>query len=212
MDTNTKIYQIDKHKQLIPLNGATVNFSCFFEVKSKDNKPFQIAIVEQGEIKPKQWKLAENGSINGQFESDGQLKSYFIVLKAQNPCECNVQIIVKPKETTSQLPPPHYSTLADDSTNSGLGPELSPRRPLVVGGTDRHSDPNKGKAGNLPPFFKETGVDLVQNKPESYFQLKYVVGISVAIIFVYLLFKYRKTIFGKFAKENFAPSISNSSF
>jgi hypothetical protein len=219
MDTNTKIYQIDKHKQLIPLNGSTVNFSCFFEVKSKDNKPFQIAIVEQGEIKPKQWKLAENGSINGQFESDGQLKSYFIVLKAQNPCECSVQIIVKPKETqdNNQLPqptsklPPHYSTLVDDSTNSGPRPELSPRRPKVVGGTDhQHSESNK--SGNLPPSFGRPGVDLVQNNPESYFQLKYVLGISVAIIVVYFLFRYRKTIFGKFVKESFAPSISNSSF
>jgi hypothetical protein len=187
MDANTKIYQIDKHKQLIPLNGTMVNFSCFFEVKSRDNKPFQIAIVEQGEIKPKQYKSAENGSINGQFESDGQLKSYFMVLKAQNPCECNVQIIVKPKEPTTQgvqSPPPHYSTLLDDSIEG-------------------QADPNQMKGARV-----EHHQPIVQIKAESYFQLKYILGISVVIVVVYLLYKYRK----KFTRDSFAASISNSSF
>ena len=98
MDASTKTYQVDKHKQLIPINGSMVNFSCFFEVTSKDKKPFNITIVEQGEIKPKQYKLVDNGYINGKLESDGQLKSYFLVLKSQQPCECNVTIKLQPKE------------------------------------------------------------------------------------------------------------------
>ena len=185
MDANTKIYQIDKHKQLIPLNNSIVNFSCFFEVKSRDNKPFQIAIVEQGDIKPKQYKLAENGSINGQFESDGQLKSYFLVLKAQNPCECNVQIIVKPKEP----------------------------RPPTQDKPPQQPDPTetKGTPGQGPLAFPQSGGEYQVSKPPSYFQLKYVLGISAAIIVVYLLYRYRKTIFGKFTQD-ITASISNSSF
>lgn len=200
MDATTKTYQIDKHKQLIPLNGTMVNFSCFFEVKSRDNKPFQIAIVEQGEIKPKQYKLVENGSINGQFESDGQLKSYFMVLKATNPCECDVQVIVKPKEPSagneneSRVPLPHQPTLASKGTTDGQSPSV---------GTTHH----------MPMSQNQTAERLVPSTPESYFQLKYILGISVAIIIVYLLYKYRKTVFGKFfAKDSLAVSISNTSF
>jgi hypothetical protein len=175
MDTNgTKTYQIDKHKQLIPLNGSTVNFSCIFEVKSKDNKPFNIAIVEQGEIKPKQYKLVDNGYINGQLESDGQLKTYFLVLKAQQPCECEVRVVVKPKqgsEPLSQQPMP--------------GPSQQP------------SDPNV----------------IVVAKPETFFQMKYIIGLSIALIIIYLAYKYRKAIFGKLTtKDMLAPSMSSASF
>jgi hypothetical protein len=172
MDAGTKTYQIDKHKQLIPLNGNTPHFSCFFEVKSKDKKPFNLSIVEQGEIKPKQYKLVDDGYINGQIESDGQLKSYFLVLKSQQPCECDVRIILKSKEP-------------------GITPPLSQTN-------DNH----------IPPQ-QELKTMVVQN-PESYFQLKYIIGISIAIIVIYLLYRYRSVIFGKNIKRSLIPS--NTSF
>jgi hypothetical protein len=181
MDTGTKTYQIDKHKQLIPLNGSTVNFSCFFEVKSKDKKPFNITIVEQGEIKPKQYKLVDDGYINGQIESDGQLKSYFLVLKSQQPCECDVRVVVKPKEAgenVSQQQPPQQQP--------SHGPIQPPPQP--------------------PP-------DMVVQPPETYFQMKYIIGISVTIIMVYLLYRYRKVIFEKLStKDTLMPSMSSTSF
>jgi hypothetical protein len=181
MDTGTKTYQIDKHKQLIPLNGSTVNFSCFFEVKSKDKKPFNITIVEQGEIKPKQYKLVDDGYINGQIESDGQLKSYFLVLKSQQPCECDVRVVVKPKEAgenVSQQQPPQQQP--------SNGPIQPPPQP--------------------PP-------DMVVQPPETYFQMKYIIGISVTIIMVYLLYRYRKVIFEKLStKDTLMPSMSSTSF
>lgn len=173
MDTSTKTYQIDKHKQLIPLNGATVNFSCFFEVKSKDNKPFQIAIVEQGEIKPKEYKLVDNGQINGKFESDGQLKTYFMVLKAQQPCDCDVQIIVKPKEPFKE-------------SSSPIQPQNSFNQ-------------------------QEMNSEVVVATEESYFQMKYILGISAAVIIVYLLYRYRKSIFGS-NNNTLERSMSNTSF
>ncbi|CCV01866.1 hypothetical protein IIV22A_022L [Invertebrate iridescent virus 22] len=184
MDTGTKTYQIDKHKQLIPLNGNTVNFSCFFEVKSKDKKPFNITIVEQGEIKPKQYKLVDDGYINGQIESDGQLKSYFLVLKAQQPCECNVRVVLKPKEAEPSPPP-------QPQQQSPPLAQQPPQQPLA-------QDPN---------------LMVVQTTPESYFQIKYIIGISAVLILLYLVYKYRRTIFGKFmTKETLARSISSTSF
>jgi hypothetical protein len=179
MDTGTKTYQIDKHKQLIPLNGSTVNFSCFFEVKSKDKKPFNITIVEQGEIKPKQYKLVDDGYINGQIESDGQLKSYFLVLKSQQPCECNVRVVVKPKEAGENV----SQQLPQQSNNGSI---------------------------QTPP---QSPPDMVVQPPESYFQMKYIIGISVTIIIVYLLYRYRKLIFEKLtSKYTLMPSMSSSSF
>jgi hypothetical protein len=178
MDTGTKTYQIDKHKQLIPLNGSTVNFSCFFEVKSKDKKPFNITIVEQGEIKPKQYKLVDDGYINGQIESDGQLKSYFLVLKSQQPCECDVRVVVKPKEAGENVS--HQQPPQQQPSNGPIQP---------------------------PP-------DMVVQPSETYFQMKYIIGISVTIIIVYLLYKYRKTIFEKLSikKDTLMPSMSSTSF
>jgi hypothetical protein len=180
MDPSTKTYQIDKHKQLIPLNGTMVNFSCFFEVKSKDNKPFNITIVEQGEIKPKQYKLVDNGYINGQLESDGQLKSYFLVLKAQNVCECDVRVVLKPKEAGN-----------DQSSRQ------QPQSP--ISSTPPHQQQS------VPP-------GLVIVEPESYFQTKYIIGISVAAIIMYFLYKHRKSIFGQLTSNRVMPSISSTSF
>lgn len=181
MDT-TKTYQVDKHKQLVPLNGSTVNFSCFFEVKSKDNIPFNIAIVEQGEIKPKQYKLADNGYINGQLESDGQLKSYFLVLKAQQPCECSVRVALKPKESNGASQPIHPPNPSASTVPSTVPPTPN-QHPYV--------EPN-----------------LVVVKSEPFFQLKYIVGISVTLIAVYFIYRYNK----RSGRRSIMPSMSTTSF
>ncbi|AHL67583.1 hypothetical protein DH26_gp090 [Chloriridovirus anopheles1] len=174
MDTSTKIYQVDKHKQLIPLNGSMVNFSCYFEVKSKDKKPFSVGVVEQTEMKPKQYKLVEDGYINGQIESDGQLKSYFLVLKSPASCECEVTVALKPKETNPQP-------------------------------AEQISSPH-------PPQMPPSQASVVMQPAESYFQMKYIVGVSAVVILLYLLWKYRKTIFSKFNTDNLMPSLSTTSF
>lgn len=187
MDTSTKTYQIDKHKQLIPLNGTMVNFTCFFEVKSTDKKPFNLTIVEQGEIKPKQYKLVEDGYINGQIESDGQLKSYFLVLKSQEPCECNVRIILKPKEFNV-----NNNEKSSPSTQS-VQPPTQPVQPPTQ---------------PVPPY---PSIHLKQQ--ESYFQMKYIIGISVALIIIYIIYRYRKDIYKKFSfNDTLMPSLSNTSF
>jgi hypothetical protein len=190
MDTGVKTYQVDKHKQLIPLNGSTVNFSCFFEVKSKDKKSFNIAVVEQGDIKPKQYKLVEEGYINGQIESDNQLKSYFLILKSQQPCECDVRVVVKPKEPGDNPPQqPHHG-------NDG----------------HHHNQPHSGlpPPQNVPSQVGDT-TGMVATQQESYFQFKYIVGVSLVIIIAYFIYKYRKTISKAFkGKDRVLPSISTS--
>jgi len=189
MDVGTKTYQVDKHKQLIPLNGSMVNFTCFFEVKSKDKKPFNLAIVEQREMKPKQFKLVDDGYINGQLESDGQLKTYFLVLKAPQPCECDVRVVVTPKET---------------SPSAGSQPPQDVQ-------TDQ-TPPQSSQEGPFAPRVNR----MVVSQPQSLFQMKYIVGISTALIVIFLLYKYRKTIFKKLdsfkERDILMPSLSNTSF
>jgi hypothetical protein len=208
MDTGTKTYQIDKHKQLIPLNGTTVNFTCFFEVKSKDKKPFNITIVEQGEIKPKQYKLVDDGYINGQIESDGQLKSYFLVLKAQEPCECDVRIVLKPKEANE----PHTIP----STSASAQPSIQPNNIAQLNTPLPQSAPYSNSNTPLPqsaPYPNMPQPNMVLQNKESYFQMKYIIGISLALIIIYLLYRFRKTIFEKFSNDNtLRPSMSNTSF
>jgi hypothetical protein len=183
----TKTYQVDKHKQLIPLNGSMAHFTCLFEVKN-NKTPFNITIVEQGDIHPKQYKLIEDGYINGQIESDGVLKSYFLVLKSQQPCECEVKISLKPK-------PAHF-----DTSTGGRQGEVQENNSIPHNASC--SAAASGAAASHP--FESRG--YIEMKPqESYFQLKYIAGISILAIFLYLLYKYRKNIFGT---QIVAPSTS----
>lgn len=195
MDTGTKTYQVDKHKQLIPLNGSMVNFTCFFEVKSKDKKPFNLAIVEQGEMKPKQFKLVEDGYINGQLDSDGQLKTYFLVLKAPQPCECDVRVVNKPKELPS---------------NGGISQPSQDVPPNGMGPAPHSSHPSQGGHFGTPLHNEGT------SQPRSLFQMKYIIGISAVLIILFLLYKYRKPIFKKLEsfkeKDILTYSSLNTSF
>jgi hypothetical protein len=168
MDTGVKNYQVDKHKQLIPLNGNAAGVTCFFEVKSKDKKPFNIAVVEQGEMKPKQYKTVEDGYINGQIESAD--KTYFLVLKAPETCECEVRIVIKQSE---QLPQSSSETIGKSSINQNLGE------------------------------------NMVIQHPESYFKFKYIALISIIVIIIYLIYKYRNTIKKTFKTEELITSSFN---
>lgn len=225
MDNNTKTYQIDKHKQLIPLNGTAVNFSCFFEVKSKENKPFNITIVEQGDLKPKKYKLVEDGYINGQLESDGQLKTWFLILKSQEPCECEVRVVVKPKEASE---PPTLRADQGPSTSRPQRPEglradqgttttNDNRRPTVIqqprpeGGLQYGEGSGQGLGQQPPQFQNFSNPNMILQPPESFFQIKYIMGISVLLVLIYFIYTNRKVIFNALKIES-KPISSDSSF
>lgn len=181
MDTGSKIYHIDKHKQLIPLNGNVVNFSCFFEVKSKDKKPFNITVVEQNDTKPKEYKLVENGYINGEIESDGQLKSYFLILKSQQPCECEVRVIVKPKEKEDGKQP--HAPIIQQPLHNPIQQQPS-QAPIIQ------------QPSNVPPshapIIQQPLHDHIVQKEEvnSMFSMKYIICILIFLIMVYFIYKY----------------------
>ena len=92
-------------KQLVDLNGDTTNFDLTFSVTSKDKALFDVIVVDQTTLDSNpslDYKHVTNGSISGNIVSDkGVYQNYFLMLKADTPCQCEViteikEIPVKP--------------------------------------------------------------------------------------------------------------------
>jgi hypothetical protein len=96
MVTTKKTYSVGKVKQLIDLNGDSVNFNTTFKVTSHNNQPFDLVVVDQTHLDNTQnleYKNVDNGHISGSVKQDKNVyQNYFLVLKADNPCECDVEI------------------------------------------------------------------------------------------------------------------------
>ena len=97
-------YKVNQQKQLIDLNGQSVNFELNFQVVSKNGEPFEILVVDQATLDSHnnlQYKMAEEGKISGNVVSDKNIyQNYFLVIKSDN--ECEVQITIDKKEIKSQ--------------------------------------------------------------------------------------------------------------
>lgn len=108
--SNKRVYQISAHKTLIDLNGDSVNFSADFRVVSANGQPFDIVIVDQEALDTNQelkYERAVQGQISGNVtENKNTPKNYFIVLKADQPCECEVEIVKRDVPPMAQLPVP----------------------------------------------------------------------------------------------------------
>lgn len=106
MATNRQTYQIGKIKKLIDLNGETINFDIIFRVASRNKEPFDLLVVDQTTLDNNpnlEYKKVENGAISGNIVQDKNVyQNYFLILKAENPCECDVEIVKKelPKTPT----------------------------------------------------------------------------------------------------------------
>lgn len=99
-------YNLNKVRQLIDLNGDTTNFEISFKAVSKNREPFDMLIVDQTTLDNTptlEFKKAVNGEIAGNIVQDKNVyQNYFMVLKADNPCQCDVEIIKK--ELPKSLP------------------------------------------------------------------------------------------------------------
>jgi hypothetical protein len=109
MATNRQTHQIGKIKKLIDLNGETTNFDITFRVASRNKEPFEILVVDQTTLDNNpslEYKKVDNGAISGNVIQDKNVyQNYFIILKADNPCECDVEIVKKELPKTSPPPP-----------------------------------------------------------------------------------------------------------
>ena len=89
--SNTKktTHVLGKIKQLIDLNGDSINFNLNFKVQSKDNSPFHVLVVDQDTLDntPSLEYKEAKGSISGNIVADkNKYQNYYLILKSDNPC------------------------------------------------------------------------------------------------------------------------------
>jgi hypothetical protein len=88
-------HSVDTVQKLIDLNGDLVNFDIEFKVSSKGGAPFDLAVVDQTTLDNKanlEFRRV-NGEISGNVKNDkGVPQNFFLVLKANEPCECEVEL------------------------------------------------------------------------------------------------------------------------
>jgi hypothetical protein len=105
MTSSKKIYNISTITQLIDLNGDIANFSADFSVKSLNNGEFDMLVIDQTSLdsgKTPEYKKIK-GHVSGSVSSDkNTYQNYFIILKADKPCECEVSIDVSEIEPFSR--------------------------------------------------------------------------------------------------------------
>jgi hypothetical protein len=107
-----KTYNVTKQKQIIDLNGDSVNFDLTFNAKSKDGKPFYVSVVDQESLdngREIAFKKSENGEISANIVSDKNIyKSYNLVIRADNPCIVDISVdkkLIQPN-IPKQVPQP----------------------------------------------------------------------------------------------------------
>jgi len=93
--TTNKTYTIGKVKQLVDLNGDATNFKIVFNVRSKDNKPFDAVIIDQQNLDKNetlQFKQAP-GILSGEILADkNAYQNYYLALRSNEPLEVSVQL------------------------------------------------------------------------------------------------------------------------
>jgi hypothetical protein len=98
MQNSENIYSIGKIKQLIDLNGDTVNFEIDFNVESESGESFDAVVVDQSTLDNNkiEYKKAENGKLSGTITNDKNVyQNYFLILKADKDINCKVSISKK---------------------------------------------------------------------------------------------------------------------
>lgn len=123
-----KTYNLSNIKQLIDLNGDSINFDLTFKVTCKDNTPFQLLVVDQTTLdKGEELKYKEiTNNISGNIVADKNVyQNYFLILKSEKNCTVDIEIIKKelpktPDNINLNLEPKKSSNLIiqQDSSSS----------------------------------------------------------------------------------------------
>lgn len=91
-----QVYSLSKVKQLVDLNGEITNFDISFRAKTKNGESFDVLVLDQTTLDNSsnlEYKKA-SGEISGHLVQDKNVyQNYFLILKADNPCQCEVEIV-----------------------------------------------------------------------------------------------------------------------
>lgn len=105
MQTTENVYSIGKVKQLIDLNGDSVNFEVSFNVESETGEAFDALVVDQTTLDNNskiEYKKADEGKLSGTITNDKNVyQNYFLILKADKDVNCKVSISKKELPKTS---------------------------------------------------------------------------------------------------------------
>jgi hypothetical protein len=119
MPQTTQSYHLNTRHQLVDLNKEFVNFKLDFNVVSKDNKEFEVIVLEQPQLDSNlnmqtlQMKKAA-GKIGGSIVADKNVyQNYFLVLKAPDGATeaVDVDLTINLEETV-----PHETFIPPDTT------------------------------------------------------------------------------------------------
>lgn len=126
---NRKTYSVSNVKQLIDLNGDSTNFDIKFRVSSHNHEPFDILVVDQTTLDNNpnlQYKKADKGEISGDLKHENNVyQNYFLILRADNPCNCDVEI-TKKELPKAQKPVPQQPPVQPQQNHRALpGPPKS---------------------------------------------------------------------------------------
>jgi hypothetical protein len=111
-----KVYNVDQRRQLIDLNQDTVNFDLTFKVVSTDKVQFQGVVVDQMTLDTNpnlEFMPSKDGKFGGTIhQNENVFKNFFLVLKAEKPCQCEVEINKTPLPILQVAPstPPKESS------------------------------------------------------------------------------------------------------
>lgn len=105
---NKKTYLVTPTSQLVDLNGQLTNFEINVKVASQDGRPFEICVIDQTMLdkkSPFEYQRADQGHVSIDLTNDkGIYQNYFLALRAQEPCRCDVEITAREIPAKVQQP------------------------------------------------------------------------------------------------------------
>lgn len=108
MENTKAVVNLDIDKQFFEITEGLVNFEVDFEVKTEDNSPFEIAVVDQKTLDSDQfpYKRIDKGEVNGKVTNDSNRRlPFFMVLKADKPVVANVTLKKQSLPLVGEEPP-----------------------------------------------------------------------------------------------------------
>lgn len=96
-DKTTTSYNLSAFKQLIDLNGDSVNFEVFFTIKCEnEDTVFDMLVIDQENLDKNQvlkYKKITDGGISGKVKANtNAYLNYFLILKSETECPVTVEI------------------------------------------------------------------------------------------------------------------------
>lgn len=171
-----KKYTLGKIKQLIDLNGDSVNFDLTFTVTCQNNVPFDLLVVDQQtldntpELKYKEVK----GSLSGNIVADKNMyQNYFLILKSQTPCEVEVFLVKK------------------DLPETPMGP--GDMGPGVMGSHPNGPHPNEMRLGNYPGMKSSQQSTGQEDSAINWKVVGIVVGVVGGLLLLYYMYSKSNT-------------------